>query len=319
MKMAFLLLAFCHMLLWTNAAAQGTDSLNWFPYKTWDLWEYRVSDGLTVDTVQIINIKDSVSADGKIHLTQLHRFIYPIMYDPFRDFVEYTIDTVAQVVFGPLDPIPSINVPIFRFNAQQGDKWVMYAHLGGGFEMARVRGVYDGILFDRTTTFMEMLYYGVADSADTLGLSRYSAILAKGFGLVYRGGGDQAWQYDLRGGVINGVLYGDTTGIPLSVDGKNEQVVVPSFKLHQNYPNPFNPATAITFDLKTFGSVTLIIYDMMGREIRRLVDDEGFIPGPHKIIWDGRANSGEIAATGIYHYRLLHNNEIVTRSMIFLK
>ncbi|MDL1878791.1 hypothetical protein FBQ85_27045 [Cytophagia bacterium CHB2] len=305
MKTTFCLLAFCHMLLWTTAAAQGADSLNWFPYKTGDMWEYRAFGAYPFAIAQIINVKDSVSADGKIHLTQLHRFIYPVCCEDVM-FFPYVIDTAAAEVIGPSDELR--NVPVYKFNVEEGDQWLLTPR----GETATVMGIKEGSLFDRNTTFMEIRY-------DNGTLVRYGVTLARGFGLIYRGGGDQAWSYNLEGAVINGVLYGDTTGIPLTVDDKNEHFIQPGFELHQNYPNPFNPATAITFDLKTSGSVTLIIYDMMGREIRRLVDDEGFIPGPHKIIWDGRANSGEIAAAGIYHYRLLHNNEIVTRSMIFLK
>ena len=64
--------------------------------------------------------------------------------------------------------------------------------------------------------------------------------------------------------------------------GSNSSSVPNEFSLHQNYPNPFNPSTTIEYDLPTSGEVVIIIYDVSGREVRRL--DEGSKPaGNHKL------------------------------------
>jgi flagellar hook assembly protein FlgD len=73
--------------------------------------------------------------------------------------------------------------------------------------------------------------------------------------------------------------------------------------LDQNYPNPFNPETTIRFQLPMPSSVTIAVYDMLGREVRSLVSgnqDAGY----HSIIWDGRTNAGQHAASGVYFYRI---------------
>ncbi|MBK6877684.1 MAG: T9SS type A sorting domain-containing protein [Ignavibacteria bacterium] len=64
--------------------------------------------------------------------------------------------------------------------------------------------------------------------------------------------------------------------------GNNSSSVPNEFSLHQNYPNPFNPSTTIEYDLPTSGEVVIIIYDVTGREVRRI--DAGNKPaGNHKL------------------------------------
>jgi len=71
-----------------------------------------------------------------------------------------------------------------------------------------------------------------------------------------------------------------------------------NFKLEQNYPNPFNPVTTIKFQLPKASNVTLVIYNIQGQEVARLVDD--YVgAGYHSVNWDASN-----AASGIYIYRL---------------
>lgn len=71
-----------------------------------------------------------------------------------------------------------------------------------------------------------------------------------------------------------------------------------SFELRQNFPNPFNPATTIEYTLLQSGDVSLIIYDMLGEEVTRLVSEKQQA-GYHNVIWDASN-----LASGIYFYRL---------------
>jgi hypothetical protein len=101
------------------------------------------------------------------------------------------------------------------------------------------------------------------------------------------------------------------------VDGPDSEL--PSgYKLEQNYPNPFNPSTTIEFELPHRGHATLSVYNILGRRVATLVDRE--LPaGHHTITWDGRADDGNIPATGIYLYRLTANGFTQTRKMVLLK
>ncbi len=75
------------------------------------------------------------------------------------------------------------------------------------------------------------------------------------------------------------------------------------FALHQNYPNPFNPSTEIKYDLPEHGQVVLSIFNVVGQKVRILVD-ESKEAGYHRIVWDGKDDLGNGAASGIYLYRI---------------
>jgi len=79
--------------------------------------------------------------------------------------------------------------------------------------------------------------------------------------------------------------------------------VASDFQLDQNYPNPFNPSTSIHFSVKNSGQVKLAIYDMLGREVRMLVN-ESLSQGSYDTSWDGRDNMGAIVPSGVYIYQI---------------
>ncbi len=94
--------------------------------------------------------------------------------------------------------------------------------------------------------------------------------------------------------------------------------VVKEFTLEQNYPNPFNPSTTIKFTLHKSGMVKLVVYDMLGREVKTLVNGKK-MAGEYQVTWDGVDNSGKKVASGLYYYRLESKNFRQTRKMLMLK
>jgi flagellar hook assembly protein FlgD len=76
-----------------------------------------------------------------------------------------------------------------------------------------------------------------------------------------------------------------------------------TYGLKQNYPNPFNPTTNIEYQLPVVSTVTVKLYDVTGREIRTLVNQEQK-PGFYKVAWDGTSAGGEAVSSGIYFYRI---------------
>jgi hypothetical protein len=94
--------------------------------------------------------------------------------------------------------------------------------------------------------------------------------------------------------------------VPSIVTGINddERPLLPDdYMLNQNYPNPFNPTTTISFNLPVRTNVQLTVFNILGQEVSRLVDDE-LAAGSHTVTWDGRAIGGSEAASGVYLYRL---------------
>ena len=90
------------------------------------------------------------------------------------------------------------------------------------------------------------------------------------------------------------------------------------FALFQNYPNPFNSSTTLHYDLPEPARVSVIIYDVLGSEVIRLIDQDQHY-GYKKIIWDGKNAQGNLVSPGIYFYRAELGELIETKKMILLK
>ena len=88
--------------------------------------------------------------------------------------------------------------------------------------------------------------------------------------------------------------------------------------LHQNYPNPFNPSTTISYNLPKTGSVRLDIYNIKGQLVRTLVNDHK-TAGSHSVIWDGKDDNGRAASTGVYFYRMVTPDKVLTNKMLMMK
>ena len=90
------------------------------------------------------------------------------------------------------------------------------------------------------------------------------------------------------------------------------------FALAQNYPNPFNPTTNIQFSLPTATPVSLVVYDILGREVAILLDRR-VEPGHHQVTWDGRDATGREVPSGIYLHRMITPEFRATIKMLLLK
>jgi dienelactone hydrolase len=86
-----------------------------------------------------------------------------------------------------------------------------------------------------------------------------------------------------------------------------------NFKLYQNYPNPFNPISNIEFTISDFEFVKLTVYDIRGKEIETLVNDN-LAQGHYKVQWDASRYS-----SGVYYYTLQANNFTETKKLLLLK
>jgi hypothetical protein len=114
---------------------------------------------------------------------------------------------------------------------------------------------------------------------------------------------------DLPKHAINNVGQGAGTGVP------------EKFALEQNYPNPFNPSTTIRFQIPAevgaqrsqVGLVTLKVYDVLGREVATLVNEE-MKPGSYEVTWDATE-----FASGVYLYRLQAGSFVETKKLVLLR
>jgi hypothetical protein len=104
--------------------------------------------------------------------------------------------------------------------------------------------------------------------------------------------------------------------VTLAVD--NGLAVPIEFALQQNYPNPFNPSTQIQYALPTDANVSIAIYDLMGRQIRTLVNQQ-VSAGYHSVMWNATSDMGSPVSAGVYIYTITANDFRDVKKMILLK
>jgi FlgD Ig-like domain/Glucose / Sorbosone dehydrogenase len=124
-------------------------------------------------------------------------------------------------------------------------------------------------------------------------------------GLEQPNGAPKLWAITLSGGNRTSV--------------RQQQEIAQTFSLDQNYPNPFNPSTAIRFTLQKAGTVSLIVYNVLGQNVRTLVSGR-ISAGEHEVNWNGTDSHGNIAGSGVYLCRLSDGTGLsITRKMILMK
>lgn len=156
---------------------------------------------------------------------------------------------------------------------------------------------------DAASLLTPRLYYGdLADDMDGDGLAEYVFVnysTDKGI-----------WANDFYISIIE---VSNTVGVELTNNHIPEDI-----QLDQNYPNPFNPETKISYSLQKSDEVSLVIYDMLGQNVRTLVNEHR-LAGNHSIIWDGLTDDGMQAASGAYLYKLKTNGTQISRTMSLIR
>ena len=88
--------------------------------------------------------------------------------------------------------------------------------------------------------------------------------------------------------------------------------------LAQNSPNPFNPSTTISYTAENDGPLTLTVFDTAGRRVRTLISAPHLAGREYRVEWNGRDDSGQRAASGLYFYRLDNRDFSETKRMVLL-
>ena len=97
------------------------------------------------------------------------------------------------------------------------------------------------------------------------------------------------------------------------VDVKEEGTAPLSYSLYQNYPNPFNPTTIIRFELSRSSYTKLVVYDLLGRQVKVLFEGEAFA-GMNEVEFNA-----ENFASGVYLYTLFTDDFVATKKLMLLK
>ena len=134
--------------------------------------------------------------------------------------------------------------------------------------------------------------------------------------------GDESYDLTSNPLVTISVTDGQTGTVSVSPAGtlsNDMDATIPQiFALHQNYPNPFNPTTQIRYDLPQSEFVSINIYDVMGRKIKSLINNNQ-VAGFRSVKWDATNNIGQPVSAGMYIYTIQAGEFRQTRKMVLLK
>jgi len=162
-------------------------------------------------------------------------------------------------------------------------------------------------------------YYVIDKSADSLFMTdQYGS-----FSTIDTFFNDASYEYGTVYYRVSAIDYAGNRGdysdtVSTSILALDSDVIPQVFALHQNYPNPFNPVTTLRYDLPEQGFVTITIYDMLGREIRTLVNttqNAGF----KSVIWNATNDYGKPVSAGVYLYKIQAGEFVQTKKMVLLK
>jgi len=114
-------------------------------------------------------------------------------------------------------------------------------------------------------------------------------------------------------------IFGDDQKVISSGSHQMKIKAIPDeYALHHNYPNPFNPTTTILYDVPQEGHVSMVIYDLMGREITKLMNGR-MDAGYYSMQWNGKNSFGSMVSAGVYFYQIQVNGFVQTKKMLLLK
>jgi hypothetical protein len=106
--------------------------------------------------------------------------------------------------------------------------------------------------------------------------------------------------------------FSGEVGVAVSVD--SETLDLPTdYALHQNYPNPFNPSTTIVFDVPSASELSIVVYDLLGRQVKTLVSGS-IAAGRHEATFDATG-----LTSGLYIVRMRTGDRVFERSVVLMK
>jgi len=276
--------------------AQTLDSYKFFPSSVGNVWEYYIyRSGLNRYEI----VSDSLLPDS-------NKYIY---FAPNTEPV-YRIDKNYNVYYFPTDS--GLNWHYYKLDADSGDHWMVRPETNGVNRWeAQVVNVYPAVFWGYPTIIKVITFYDLP-LGDTVishrAWPRFTKYLGYGIG--------EMMEFDEEGlgpvKILQGcIIDGDTIGIITSV--KDDLFLTNSFELYQNYPNPFNSFTTIKYNIPEPQKVKIIVYSILGEEVKVLVDDYQ-LAGSHSVVF----NAGDLPG-GVYIYTIFAGNRTKSKKLILLK
>jgi len=188
-------------------------------------------------------------------------------------------------------------------------EWIFYNSTNSGLSNNSVRGIdFDSYGDKWIVTYGGGFYH--FDDNNWVNYNRNNSPLQEEYisSIIVEANGNK-----LIGTEGGGLLIYNENGVVVSVEEELEEYVINSYALEQNYPNPFNPSTGIRYEIGDTRFVTLKVYDVLGREVAVLVNEQ-LSAGSYEVEFDA-----ESLTSGIYFYKLQSGSFIESRKMMLIK
>ena len=289
----------------TECLAQ-TDWMEYYPLHEGNLWEYREyldfpKHPPVTMTRQVVG--DTLAPNGKIYkIIQIRIWDGPY---PGTGSVYQRIDSLGNVFhYVAVDcqfPTVWVDTLLYRLQGAVGDS--IPALCAGPMSRWFLVEKDTADFFNQSR---ELIRYELGYD-----VVRGVIVTAAGIGLIQEGfeGGD----WILQGAIIDGATYGQiTVSVEREFGDKVTQAEI------RAYPNPFNASTTIEYYLSLPTTITVAIYDLLGRQVYILFDGTQSA-GFHKAVWNGRNTHGREVASGIYLLTVRSEEIFDVRRLIFVK
>lgn len=259
------------------------------PLELGNVWVYQVYDG-TLRRAEIV--------DTAVIIDSTKYFGYGIAHNSYvSGFIRLREDSFYVSKEDSTFPEPLNEYKYYKKNTRLGDGWIV------NFAVYTIIDTFLSVVFDSLVT-VKMLN-------ENLGLVEWNYLWTEEFGQLSQLNWLGEVQYYLKGCVINGKAYGDTTFITVSVENEFESPSL--FYLGQNFPNPFNSSTTINFRLPEENNAVLELYNVLGQKIKVLLN--GFISaGKHSF-----QLNAEGFPSGTYYYVLRTPDYTETKKMLLIR
>jgi hypothetical protein len=278
---------------------QGRGISTFFPHHTGDRWVYHHLDTGGPYPWQVEVLSDTL-IDGISYVRTLKRA--PHEWYP-QQYIDYIIDTSYNVWMIDTNYFCCDTVLYYNFLAEPNDWWII-DQWGPVFIIGVFDSTFEGTYWGMPATLTWFAHYLTEDTSDVYTWMNMKAeVLVSDFGLV-RIYGEGTGGSILVGAVIDGVAWGDTTRVGITVDRPNW----PGSYSLTNYPNPFNTGTTIQVALSSGGVVSLKLYDLLGREVYSFWDRQDLKPGFYYLNWSGRNRYHQRLPSGVYFLVLTGEN-----------
>jgi hypothetical protein len=147
--------------------------------------------------------------------------------------------------------------------------------------------------------------------------------------LAWSQGDPVSWKERMRNGAVYAIQHNRNPFVDhpefvamiydsTNVVGTGDAARTWTVRLRANAPNPFHARTSVVFELAQREAVSLTVFDVNGRVVRRLIDGDVLTPGPHAVEWDGRAEDGSTAAAGLYFTRIVSGAQAAAGRLVRL-